>query len=126
MEEQIIAMKQKAKTEINQAQNQKQLQDLRVQYLGKKGELTVILRSMGNLSKEERPKIGSYVNEARDELEQNIQARENEIKRQELEKRLKTEKLDVTMPGKKISLGSVHPITQIIGEVKEIFIGLRI
>ena len=124
MKEQIENMKKTSVEEIKQAEDLKNLNDLRVKYLGKKGELTTILRGMGSLSPEERPVIGSLVNEVRDELEKLINEKEKELKRKELEKRLETENIDVTEPSKKVKLGSIHPITQIIDEVKEIFLGM--
>ena len=124
MKEQIENMKKTSVEEIKQAEELKNLNDLRIKYLGKKGELTTILRGMGSLSPEERPVIGSLVNEVRDELEKLINEKEKELKRKELEKRLETENIDVTEPSKKVKLGSIHPITQIIDEVKEIFLGM--
>ena len=124
MKEQIENMKKTSVEEIKQAEDLKNLNDLRIKYLGKKGELTTILRGMGSLSPEERPVIGSLVNEVRDELEKLINEKEKELKRKELEKRLETENIDVTEPSKKVKLGSIHPITQIIDEVKEIFLGM--
>lgn len=124
MQEQIEKIKQNALQEIASAEDAKGLDEARVKYLGKKGELTLILRGMGGISPEERPVIGSLVNQVRDELETSIKERENYFENAELEKKLLTENLDVTMPSKKIDLGSVHPITQIINDVKEIFIGM--
>lgn len=124
MKEQIEKIKQTALEELNAAENARQLEDAKVKYLGKKGELTLILRSMGGLSPEERPIIGSLVNQVRDELEVAIEQKAKYFENLEIEKRLATENIDVTMPSKKINLGSVHPITQIINDVKEIFIGM--
>ena len=124
MKEQIAQIKEKALSEIQNAKDAKALDDVRIKYLGKKGELTLILRGMGGLSPEERPIIGSLVNEVRDELEAKIENGEKHFANLEIEKKLATENIDVTMPSKKNSLGSVHPITQIINDVKEIFIGM--
>ncbi len=124
MKEQIEKIRQSALEEIKNANDEKVLNDARVKYLGKKGELTLILRGMGGLSSEERPVIGSLVNEVRDEIENLIEERKKEFKVAEIKRKLETEKIDVTMPGKKIELGSVHPITQIINDIKEIFIGM--
>lgn len=124
MQEQIEQIKQKALEEIINANNEKELNEVRVKYLGKKGELTLILRSMGGLSPEERPIVGSLVNKVRDELESKIKEGENHFQNLEIENRLKTENIDVTMPSKKTNLGSRHPITQIIKDVEEIFIGM--
>ena len=124
MKEQIAKIKEDSVKEINQCQEEKELNELRVKYLGKKGELTVVLRGMGNISPEERPVIGSLVNQVRDELEALIQEKEKEFKRKERNRKLETENIDVTEPSKKIELGSYHPITQIIQEVEEIFLGM--
>ena len=124
MKEEIAKISENSKNEIADCIDLKQLSDLKVKYLGKKGELTVVLRGMGKLSKEERPVIGSLVNQVRDELEELFDKKEKELKREELEKRLKTENIDVTEPSKKINLGSLHPITQIIQEAEEIFLGM--
>ena len=124
MKEEIAKISENSKNEIADCIDLKQLSDLKVKYLGKKGELTVVLRGMGKLSPEERPVIGSLVNQVRDELEELFDKKEKELKREELEKRLKTENIDVTEPSKKIDLGSLHPITQIIQEAEEIFLGM--
>ena len=124
MQEQIEKIKKEALEEIEKTQELKSLNDVKVKYLGKKGELTQVLRGMGALPAEERPVIGSLVNQVRDELETLIQEKEKEFKRKELEKKLETENIDVTEPSKKVKLGSLHPITQIIDEVEEIFLGM--
>ena len=124
MKEKIEQIKKESLENIKKAKDMKELNDLKVKYLGKKGELTTILRGMGNLSPEERPIIGSLVNEIRDELNNSFDTKEKELERQELLKRLETENIDVTEPSKKVNLGSLHPITQIISEVEEIFLGM--
>ena len=124
MKEKIGSIKENALLEINNAKDAKELDEIRVKYLGKKGELTLILRGMGGLSPEDRPIIGCLVNEVRDELEENIELKEKNFKQLEIKRKLETEKIDVTMPGKKINLGSLHPITKIMNDIKEIFIGM--
>ena len=124
MKEQIEKIKQDSLKQINNCKDEKSLNELRVKYLGKKGELTLVLRQMGNLSPEERPKIGSLVNQIRDELEDIISKKEKEFKKEELKKKLENENIDVTEPSKKVNLGSIHPISQIIDEVEEIFLGM--
>lgn len=124
MEEQISKIKESSINEISKSNDLLILNELRVKYLGKKGELTLVLRQMGNLSAEERPKIGALVNQVRDELNNLIESKEKELKRQELLKRLETENIDITEPSKKSNIGSLHPITQIINEVEEIFLGM--
>ena len=124
MKDAIKKIKEESINEIEKVSNSKDLNDLRVKYLGKKGELTSILRGMGGLSQEERPIIGALVNEVRDEIEKNIEEKEKQIKVLEINQKLQEEKIDVTEPSKKIELGSVHPITQVIDEVKEVFLGM--
>ena len=124
MKEEIAKIKENSIKEMEASQNLKELNDLKVKYLGKKGELTVVLRGMRTLSPEERPVIGCLVNEVRDELNALVEKKEKEFKKQELQKRLETENIDVTEPSKKVILGSLHPITQIIEEVEEIFLGM--
>ena len=124
MKEEITKIKENSIKEINACENLKTLNDVRVKYLGKKGELTLVLREMGKLSKEERPVIGSLVNEVRDELNLLLEQKEKELNSKELQKKLETENIDVTEPSKKIVLGSKHPITQVIEEVEEIFLGM--
>lgn len=124
MKEQITKIKENSIKEIEECKNQKDLNELKVKYVGKKGELTTVLRGMGALSPEERPVIGSLVNEVRDELNKLFENKEAEFKKEELQKKLLTENIDVTEPSKKIELGSLHPITQVIKEVEDVFLGM--
>lgn len=124
MEDQVRKIQEEAKQEINSSISLEVLNDARVKYLGKKGELTTILRSMGTLAPEERPIIGELVNKVRDEIGELISIKEKELKQKQLEERLASEKIDITMPSKKTQLGSIHPIYKIIDEVKEIFLGM--
>lgn len=124
MKEKIQKIRQNSVDEISNAEDLQTLNELKVKYLGKKGELTAVLRGMGALSSDERPVIGSLVNKVRDELEKLVADKEKEFKEKEMLKKIEEEEIDVTEPSKKIKLGSIHPITQIIDEVKEIFIGM--
>lgn len=124
MKEQIAKIKENSIKEIEECKNQKDLNELKVKYVGKKGELTTVLRGMGALSPEERPVIGSLVNEVRDELNKLFENKEAEFKKEELQKKLLTENIDVTEPSKKVELGSLHPITQVIKEVEDVFLGM--
>lgn len=126
MKEKIEEIKKQAEEELNKIKNIQQLNDLKVKYLGKKGELTSILREMGNLSNEERPIIGSLVNQIRDDITIEIEKQEKSLNLKEINEKLEKEKIDITIPGNKIEIGSYHPITKIIDEFKKIFIGLRI
>ena len=124
MKEQLISLKERALSEIKQSSSMEELDSLRIKYSGKKGELTAILKGMGKLSAEERPEMGKIANEVREAIETAISETREEIKKIELEKRLAEEVIDVTMPGKTFKVGKRHPITQIIDEVTEIFMGI--
>lgn len=100
------------------------LEALRVKYLGKKGELTSILKGMGQLSAEERPVVGQLANEVRAYIETALETAKTQLAEKELELKLKREVIDVTMPGKFVSAGKKHPLTQVLDEIKDIFIGL--
>lgn len=114
----------KALQELHSAKDQKQLDNLRVHYLGKKGSLTAILKQMKNLAAEERPVIGKLANEIRSNIEQTIAERTEELKNIELEHRLHTEAIDVTLPGKPRKLGCKHPLSSTLEDLEEIFFGM--
>ena len=124
MKEQIEQIKLNALKEIEQAKDLKELNEANVKYLGKKGELTAVLRGMGALSAEERPVIGILVNVVRDELEGAISEKEQKFKAEEMEAKLAKEKIDITLPANKIKRGSKHPLNRIIEEVEDIFVGM--
>ena len=100
------------------------LEQIRIQYLGKKGELTAVLRGMGKLSAEERPVIGQLANQVREEIEAAVAQKAEALKASALAEQLKAEKLDVTMPGKTARVGHVHPLTRVQRDMEEIFIGM--
>lgn len=102
----------------------KELDDLRVDILGKKGELTQILKEMGRLTSEERPTIGKLANEVRFEIENKIEEIKQKLIAKEQDLKLKKEKIDVTIPAKPKKLGHKHPMTQVIDNIKDIFIGM--
>ena len=124
MKEQIENVQKRAKEEIVNASTLEKLDEVRVKYLGKKGELTLVLRGMGGLTKEERPVIGSLVNKVRDELENLISDRLEELKKEELNNKLEKEKIDITLPGTKVKRGSKHPINRIIEELEDLFVSM--
>jgi phenylalanyl-tRNA synthetase alpha chain len=101
-----------------------ELEALRVRYLGKKGELTAILRQMGKLSAEERPAMGELANQLRAEIEKAIDERRGELQKILLERKLERETLDVTLPGEKPKLGHKHPMYNVLDQIKDIFIGM--
>ncbi len=100
------------------------LEQIKIKYLGKKGELTAVLRGMGALSAEERPLVGQLANEVRADIEAALNAKAHEARAAALEAQLKEEKLDVTMPGKASEVGHLHPLTQVQRELEDIFIGM--
>ncbi|ACB85389.1 phenylalanine--tRNA ligase subunit alpha [Natranaerobius thermophilus] len=124
MQEELKELKEKALVDISEASSLDKLKDVQVKYLGKKGELTKILRGMGNLSPEERPVVGKLANEIRDDLEQAFEERENNLKEAEMQKRWEEEKIDVTLPGRVISRGAKHPLKKVLDEVHDIFLGM--
>ena len=99
-------------------------EQIKIKYLGKKGELTAVLRGMGALSAEERPVIGQLANEVRADIEAALAQKVKEAQAKALEEKLKSERLDVTMPGKAPAMGHVHPLTQVQRELENIFIGM--
>ncbi len=113
-----------AKTRLNAIDSLEELNEMRVRLLGKKGELTAILKGMGKLSPEDKPKVGQVANEVREEIEAKIVGRGKELKAVLLDKQLAKETFDVTMPGKKVFSGHRHPLTMVIDEIKEIFLGM--
>ncbi len=124
MRDTLQKLKETAWREIAEAGDTKQLDQIRVKYLGKKGELTSLLRSMGSLSPEERPVVGKMVNELREELENLLKERHASLEAMELERRLKAEKIDITLPGRRPARGRRHPLTQVLDEIKGFFIGM--
>ena len=124
MKEKIEQIKQKSIEEIKSAKDLKNLDELRVKYLGKKGKLTAVLRGMKDLSAEERPVIGNLVNEAKAELENLIEEKEIAFKKEELNKKLEAEKIDITLPGSKLKRGSLHPVNRIIEDIEDLFVSM--
>ena len=121
MKEEILKLKEEAILEISSIQNLQDLNEKRVKFLGKKGALTALLRGMAELSKEERPIIGTLVNEAKEEIEKAITEKENILQEKEIQEKLNRERLDITIPSTKIRRGSNHPMNLII-EVLEVFV----
>lgn len=117
-------IREQAAQALSNAQDSKALEELRVKYLGKKGELTAILKQMGSLSAEERPKVGQLANEVRAAIETLIAEKGASLKTAMLDKRLELETLDVTMPGKAAPMGRAHPLSKVLDEIKEIFLGM--
>lgn len=121
MEDQLKQLRQSALEELSQVSDIGRLADLRVKYLGKKGSLTAALRGMGALSPEDRPRIGQIVNDIRNELEQLLLQKSDQLKDEEMRRRLSSEQIDITLPGRKIYRGHKHPLTLTLERVKETF-----
>ncbi|MEE1279726.1 MAG: phenylalanine--tRNA ligase subunit alpha [Oscillospiraceae bacterium] len=124
MKEQLMQIKQNAAAALSAVSATSELEELRVRYLGKKGELTAILKQMGSLSPEERPIVGQLVNEVRSELEESISKKGEELKGAAMEQKLRDEAIDVTLPGKKQELGHKHPLTLVLDDIKQMFLGM--
>ena len=124
MKEKLPQIKNLAIEKLNKTSDLKVLEEIRVEILGKKGELTSILKGMGSLSSEERPIIGQLANEVRTAIEEKIDSIKKSLLAKEQEIKLKAEKIDVTMPAKTKKLGNKHPMTQVIDDIKNIFIGM--
>ncbi|MBY9080513.1 phenylalanine--tRNA ligase subunit alpha [Paenibacillus sp. HN-1] len=124
MKEKLEALKNEALAKLQVVQDPGTLNDLRVKYLGKKGELTEVLRGMGALSAEERPVIGQVANAVRGAIEEIISRKQEEFQEQETLARLQAEKVDVTLPGRKLPQGGIHPLTRVIQEIEDIFVGM--
>ena len=124
MQEKLMQIQEVALKEIEEASNSTDLSDIRVKYLGKKGELTTILKSMGGLSKEERPIVGKMVNDVKKVVEEKLDAAINAIKEKEKNEKLQNEIIDITLPGKKNVLGKRHPLELTLERIKDIFISM--
>ena len=109
---------------LSRAVSDDALQELRVRYLGKKGEITAMMKQMRNLSPEERPAFGSKVNALRAKAEEAFAEKTAELREAALERRLQHERIDVTLPGKSAKLGAIHPLNQVYHEVRDIFAGM--
>ena len=120
----LEAIRAKALEQLEKAGDLKALEEARIQLLGKKGELTAILKMMGKLSPEERPVMGQMANEVRAAIEEKLEARTAELKAKLAEMKLQSETLDVTLPGTVIRQGHRHPLNLVLDEIKEIFLGL--
>ena len=124
MKDQLEKIKAQAMQALESDSDLKLLDELRVKYLGKKGELTAVLRGMGALSPEERPKIGALANQVREQIEEKLQSKIDELSAKLQNEKLKAEEIDVTIPGKRRETGKLHPLSTVLDRVKDIFIGM--
>lgn len=121
MQQELENMVSAAHKAINAVEDLQALDEIRVQYLGKKGSLTDILKGLGSLSAEERPAVGQRVNEAKEHIQQKINQRYEDLQQQALAKKLSSQKIDVTLPGRGEIIGTAHPVTQVRTRVETIF-----
>ncbi len=124
MKEQLRALHVSAVEAIEAAGSLQELEDIRIKYLGKKGELTAIMKEMGKLSKEERPEVGKVANEVRQGIDEALTQSKDTLKEKELQKQLEQENIDVTRPGKVAAAGKRHPLNKVLDELKDNFIGM--
>lgn len=121
MEEQLLALKEACLAKLANVTNLAELQEIRVEFLGKKGQLTSILKGLGKLSPEERPVVGAKVNELRALIEEEFTAKQNILETEQLNEKLNSEKIDITLPGRKVELGHQHPLTKVNMLIEEFF-----
>lgn len=121
MKEKLEQIRAQAAAALKNAADERSVDEIRIQFLGKKGELTSILKQMGSLSAEERPKMGQLANEIRGDIENTIAGTMAAMKKRALDRRLEKETLDVTIPGKKPALGRLHPLNSTLNQLIDIF-----
>jgi len=124
VKDQLERLKEEALIAVNGADESKKLQDLKVNYLGKKGPITEILRSVGMLSAEERPVIGQLANAVREAIQTAISEKQVMLEKRQIEAQLASEGIDVSLPGKTIAVGNHHPLTAVIEEIEDLFLGM--
>lgn len=124
MQDRLKELQAEALEKVAAAADLKELNDVRVSYLGKKGPITEVLKGMGKLSAEERPKMGALANEVRDAISGQIEVKQKELEAAAVQKQLAAEQIDVTLPGRPVRTGSHHPLTSIIEEIEDLFIGM--
>ena len=124
MKEKLQGILQTAKEQLAAAKDSRALDEARVKFLGKKGELTALLKGMKDVAAEERPVVGQLINDVRAEIETIIDKQKKLIEQAALEKKLEAETIDVTLPGEDVVIGKKHPLNIVLDEFKEIFLGL--
>lgn len=124
MKERLQELQQEAIAKVEAASALKELNDVRVAYLGKKGPITEVLRAMGKLSAEERPVMGALANEVREAIASKIEEKQTALEAAEVERKLASETIDVTLPGRPVKAGTHHPLTSVVEEVEDLFLGM--
>ena len=121
MKNQLEAILKNAEADLEKAQNINDIEEIKLKYLSRKGELNSIKKNLKDLSVEDKKVVGAFANEVAQKLENEVKAKYDEFYKKELDEKLKCEKIDVTLPGKNIPMGRIHPITETINEITEIF-----
>lgn len=124
MREEIHKIREETLSELQKVSSTDELQDLKVKVMGKKGSLTSLLKQMGSLDPEERPKIGQIINEVRSYLEEAWEEKRQILEKEALSKRLEEEKIDISLPGTPFPRGHQHPLSKVIEEIEDIFLGM--
>lgn len=124
MNEKFEQIRKSAKEKIEEVKNLQELQELKAKYLGKKGEVTLMLKGLGEMLPEERRAFGQKVNELREDIETRFKNYETEIKEQILKQKLESEKIDITLPSTKVKRGSKHPINRVMEEMEDLFVSM--
>ena len=124
MKEKIEKIRKESAEKIKNLVDLKSLEELRIEYLGKKGELTALLKGLKDVVEAERPVVGNLLNETRNNLEKLISEKGKELKEKELNKKLEEEKIDITLPGSKLKRGSIHPLNRIIEDMEDLFVSM--
>ncbi len=121
MLQEVKAVQERATQEVEQAQDLESLERVRIQYLGRKGELTELLKRVGQLDPAERPVLGQAVNAAKQAIQDSIESRKRELEKAHVRQRVETERIDVTLPGRQVETGSFHPVTRLLNRIEDLF-----
>ncbi|WP_174729662.1 phenylalanine--tRNA ligase subunit alpha [Mesobacillus harenae] len=124
MQDRLKELEGEAISKVESASSLKELNEVRVSFLGKKGPITEVLKGMGKLSAEERPKMGALANEVRDVISMRIESKQQELEEAAVNEKLASETIDITLPGRPVRTGSHHPLTKIVEELEDLFIGM--
>jgi len=124
LKEQLKKIEKEAIRKFTETETLERLEELRIEFLGKKGRITGVLRQMGSIPEEERPVIGQIANELKGKLNQIFQEKKSELESEAQARKLEEEKIDISLPGRKVRIGHKHPLSQVIDRVKDVFIGL--
>ncbi len=124
MQERLVSLQAEAIKQIEEAQDLKALNEIRIAYLGKKGPITEAMKAMKDLSPEERPKMGAVANEVRAAIQERLEAKQVVLEQNAINEKLESESIDVTLPGRPVHAGGAHPLRAVIQEIEDLFIGM--